>query len=68
MASGRIKWYSPQLGYGFILPDDGGVELLMQHADLTGGDGFSPFENGAQVTYEPVRGEEGPEAKNVSIA
>ncbi len=27
MARGRVKWYSPQLGYGFILPDDGGVEL-----------------------------------------
>ena len=68
MARGRVKWYSAQLCYGFILPDDGGVELLVQRADLTGGDGFSSFENGAEVSYEPVRGEEGPEAKNVSIA
>ena len=51
-----------QLGYGFILPDDGGVELLMQRADLTGGEGFSSFENGAEVSYERVRGEEGRES------
>ncbi len=66
MARGRAKWYSPQLGYGFIVPDDGGVELLVQHADIRGGDGFRPFENDTEVSYEPVRGEEGPEAKNVS--
>jgi CspA family cold shock protein len=66
MARGRVKWYSAQLGYGFILPDDGGVELLVQHADIRGGDGFRSIENGADVTYEPVRGKEGPEAKDVS--
>jgi CspA family cold shock protein len=66
MARGRAEWYSAQLGYGFILPDDGGVELMVQRADIRGGDGFSSFENGAQVSYEPVWGEEGPEAKNVS--
>ena len=66
MVRGRVKWYSAQLGYGFILPDEGGVELLVHHADITGGDGFRAFKNGAEVTYEPVRGKEGLEAKNVS--
>jgi len=42
------------------------VELLVQHTDITGSDGFRSLENGAEVTYEPVRGEEGLEAKNVS--
>ena len=66
MARGRVKWYSPQLGYGFILPEDQGVELLVQHADIAGGDGFKTLEKSARVTYEAVQGEEGPEAKNVS--
>ena len=66
MAEGRVKWYSAGLGYGFILPDDGGAEVLVAHADVAGDDGSKSLEKGARVAYEVVRGEEGLEAKNVS--
>ena len=66
MARGRIKWYSAHLGYGFIIPDDEGVEVFVQQADIAEGNGFKSLENGAEVTYEALRSREGPEAKNVS--
>ena len=66
MARGRIKWYSAHLGYGFIIPDDEGVEVFVRQAGIAEGSGFNSLENGAEVTYEGLRGNEGPEAKNVS--
>lgn len=65
MARGRIKWYSANLGYGFIIPDDGGVEPLVVREDIVD-DGFKSLENNARVSYRTIRGREGPEAKNVS--
>ncbi len=65
MARGRVKWYSADLGYGFILPEDGGVEVLVREEDITG-NGSRSLEEDAEVTYEVVQGREGPEAKKVS--
>jgi CspA family cold shock protein len=65
MVRGRVKWYSADLGYGFILPEDGGVEVLVREEDITG-DGSRSLEEDAEVTYEVVQGREGPEAKKVS--
>ena len=66
MARGRIKWYSAALGYGFIVPDDGGVKVLVHHEDIAGGKESKSLENGAQVAYKAAWGQEGLEAKNVS--
>ena len=64
MAQGKVKWYSADLGYGVILPDDGSVEVLVCHTALPG-NGFKSLENDVRVAYEAVRGREGMEAKNV---
>ena len=66
MARGRVKWYSADLGYGFIIPDDGGVEVLVRHEEIAGDGEFKSLDNNAEVSYEAVRGEEGAEAKKVS--
>jgi CspA family cold shock protein len=65
VAQGRVKWYSANLGYGFIAPDGEDEDILVRHEDVAG-NGFENLENGARVTYEPVQGREGTEAKNVS--
>lgn len=67
MAQGRVKWYSAELGYGFILPYDEGPELLVRHEDVSDSK-FGILENNVEVTYEVVEGMEGPEAKNVHKA
>ncbi|HKZ27676.1 MAG TPA: cold shock domain-containing protein [Rubrobacteraceae bacterium] len=53
MAQGRVKWYSAELGYGFILTYDGGTELLVRREDVSDG-GFGSFEKSVEVTYEAV--------------
>jgi cold shock protein len=65
MPQGRVKWYSANLGHGFILPDDEGAELLVVREEIVGS-GLKSLENNARVSYEAAVGREGPEAHNVS--
>jgi cold shock protein len=67
MAQVRVKWYSAELGYGFILPDDRGTEILVRREDIATS-GYRAPEKGARVTYEVAQGAEGAEARNVSEA
>jgi CspA family cold shock protein len=65
MDQGTLKWFSPDEGYGYITPDDGGEELLFSYSATWGG-GFKTLEKGERVTYRVVEGWNGPQAENVS--
>jgi CspA family cold shock protein len=65
MAEGRIKWYSPQLGHGFILCEDPSGDVFMRSEDIRGGDPWS-LDTGDKVTFEIVDVPEGREARTVS--
>ncbi len=64
MATGTVKWFNDQKGYGFIAPEDGGKDLFVHHSSIVG-DGFKTLAEGAKVEYEAAQGTKGPEAKNV---
>ena len=38
MAQGRVDWYSANLGYGFISPEDGATEAFMRRTDIVAGE------------------------------
>ncbi|NDA46906.1 MAG: cold-shock protein [Alphaproteobacteria bacterium] len=49
--SGRIKWFDVSKGYGFIVPDDGGADVLL-HVTVLRRDGFQSAPEGARVVCE----------------
>jgi cold shock protein len=64
MATGTVKWFNDQKGYGFITPDEGGKDVFVHHSSIAG-DGFKSLAEGAKVEFEVAEGQKGPEAKNV---
>ena len=67
MATGTVKWFSNDKGYGFITPDEGGDDLFVHHSGI-GGDGFKTLAEGAKVEYTPEQGPKGMQATNVTPA
>ena len=65
MTRGRVDWYSAVLGYGFIIPDDGSTKILVRQKDVES-NGSDSLENGDEVTYEAIRGEDGMETRKVA--
>ncbi len=63
---GTLSWFSPEEGYGYITPDDGGEDLFFSYSATWGG-GFRNLERGGErVTYRVVvEGWNGPQAENV---
>jgi CspA family cold shock protein len=64
MATGTVKWFNDQKGYGFIAPEDGGKDVFVHHSGIAGS-GFKTLTEGAKVEFERAEGAKGPEAKNV---
>ena len=63
MATGTVKWFNADKGYGFITPDDGGKDLFVHHSAIVG-EGYKSLAENAKVEYEPEQGEKGPQATN----
>ncbi|MBI5104111.1 MAG: cold-shock protein [Solirubrobacterales bacterium] len=67
MATGTVKWFSDEKGFGFITPDEGGKDLFV-HFSAIQGSGFRTLPEGARVTFESEVGPKGPNATNVQLA
>ena len=65
MASGTVKWFSDDKGFGFITPDSGGKDLFVHHSAINA-DGYRSLPEGARVEYEEESGDKGPKAVNVT--
>jgi CspA family cold shock protein len=66
MATGVVKWFSDEKGFGFITPDDGGKDAFVHFSGISG-DGFRTLTEGAKVEYELGESAKGPQATNVRI-
>ena len=64
MATGTVKWFSSEKGFGFITPDDGSADVFV-HFSAIAGEGFRNLDEGQKVTYEGTKGQKGPQASDV---
>lgn len=54
MATGTVKWFNTQKGYGFIQPDNGGGDIFV-HISAVEKSGLRSLNEGQKVTFEVQR-------------
>ena len=63
--TGKVKWFNPQKGFGFITPTEGGKDLFVHHTSLQM-EGFKTLKENQSVNYEVGDSDRGPVATNVT--
>jgi CspA family cold shock protein len=67
MATGTVKWFNSEKGFGFIAVDGGGQDVFVHYSAIQG-NGYKSLDEGQAVTFEVVQGPKGPQADAVNPA
>jgi CspA family cold shock protein len=63
MPTGKVKWFDPKKGYGFIIGEQG-QDVFVHYTSILG-EGYRVLKNGEEVAYELTKGDKGDQARNV---
>ena len=63
MATGKVKWFNNQKGYGFITPENGN-DVFVHHTAIKG-EGYKSLDEGQAVQFDIQQGPKGEQAVNV---
>jgi CspA family cold shock protein len=67
MATGTVKWFNGDKGFGFITQDAGGPDVFV-HFSAISGTGYRNLEEGQKVEFDTNQGPKGLQAANVRLA
>jgi CspA family cold shock protein len=65
MATGTVKWFNAEKGFGFIAPEDGGPDVFVHYSEIKS-NGFRTLEENQRVQFEVGQGQKGPQATDVT--
>jgi CspA family cold shock protein len=64
VASGTVKWFNSEKGYGFISQDNGGPDVFAHYSAIQA-TGYRELTEGQKVEFEITQGQKGPQADNI---
>ncbi len=67
MATGTVKWFNAEKGFGFIATDEGGPDVFVHYSAITSS-GYRSLEENQRVNFDVTQGPKGPQAANVTPA
>jgi CspA family cold shock protein len=67
MATGTVKWFNAEKGYGFIAPEDGSQDVFAHYSAIQSS-GYRTLEEGQRVEFDTAQGPKGLQAENIRPA
>jgi CspA family cold shock protein len=64
MATGTVKWFNSEKGFGFIAQDGGGADVFAHFSNIAA-QGYRELREGQKVSFDITQGQKGPQAENI---
>ncbi|WP_344329186.1 cold-shock protein [Aeromicrobium halocynthiae] len=65
MATGTVKWFNAEKGFGFIAPDEGGDDVFAHYSSIQSS-GYRSLEENQKVEFDVEQGQKGLQATNIT--
>ena len=66
MATGKVKWFNAEKGFGFIAVEGGGPDVFVHYSAIQS-DGYRSLDEDQLVEFEITQGQKGPQADQVRV-